>query len=91
MVEGNVFNGKLYNTGDNLLTLIKTCKGFKFFFCKKLTTRLEFVNYTTTYQKNIHFFILNPLVKNVLPLKSFYENKYLFNIYILDLLTRYKG
>jgi hypothetical protein len=91
MVEGNVFNGKLYNTGDNLLKLIKTCKGFKFFFFTKLNSRLEFIDYTDTPRKNIHFFIINPLLKDVLPLKSFYENKYLLNIYLLDLLTKYKG
>jgi len=91
MVEGNVFNGKLYNTGDNLLTLIKSCKGFKFFFLNKLKIRLEFIDYTNINRKNIHFFILNPFLKNTLPIKSFYENKYLLNIYILDLLTKYKG
>lgn len=91
MIEGNVFNGKLYNTGDNLVDLIKPCDGFSGFFFKQLTYRLEFINYNTSINKTTHFFITKPLINAVIPFKAFYTNKYLTNIYILDLLSAYKG
>lgn len=91
MIEGNVFNGKLYNNGDNLIVLIKSSRYFNKFFLTQLNSRLEFISYHRDLQKFTHFFIIKPLVMNLLPIKAFYENKYLINIYVLDLLSKYKG
>lgn len=91
MIEGNVFNGKLYNTGDNLMLILLACKGFKRSLLRTVKTRLEFINYDTLYQKDIHFAVLKPLVKNLIPSNAIYESRYILNIYLLDLLTKYKG
>jgi len=92
MREGNVFNGVVYHKGDNLFELLKKSKGLHTNLVTLVHQRLESRSKNPSQFKiESNFLVINFFLDKVLPKKSILGSRYLLNVYLLDLLTLYRG
>lgn len=92
MREGNVINGVFYSKGANLSLLIKNFRGGSYYYLKKLACRAEtrsFKNFD--FSKPYTSYTLMSVISKTFPKKSSFGHKYLFNVYLLDILSLYRG
>lgn len=92
MREGNVFNGVLYQRDDNLFQILKRSYGFKKIVIKKLIERLETKSeYLNSFRSGSFYAPTHQFLQKLLPRKGLISKRYLLNIYILDLISSYRG
>jgi len=92
MREGNVFNGYLYQRDDNLFNILKKSYGFDNFALKKLIERLESKsNFLTSFRSNSIYNPTHRFLQRLLPRKGVVNKRSTLNIYLLDLISSYRG
>jgi hypothetical protein len=92
MREGNVFNGYLYQRNDNLFQILKKSHGFSDLAVKKLIERLESKpNFLSSFRSNSMYMPTHTFLQCLLPKKGVLNKRHLLNIYLLDLISSYRG
>jgi ribosomal protein S13 len=92
MREGNVFNGYLYQRDDNLFNILKKSHGFDSFVLKKLIERLESKsNFLSSFRSNAMYSPTHRFLQRLLPKKGLINKRSTLNIYLLDLISSYRG
>jgi len=93
MREGNVFNGYLYQRDDNLFNILKKSYGFdNLVLKKKLIERLESKpNFLSSFRSNSMYSPTHRFLQRLLPKKGVLNKRCTLNIYVLDLISSYRG
>lgn len=92
MREGYVFNGSVIHSNYNIGYNFKKMYGFNVFFLQRLEQRLECSMYTNIKElPSLTWTIFIKFINNNIPSKSNTRRRVLLNIFLLDLITSYRG
>jgi hypothetical protein len=90
--EGYVFNGSIIHSNLNIHKNIKQIYGFDDFVLKKLHQRIEFPTHVNIKEiPTLTWGVFINFISQIIPSRSNTRRRILLNIFILDLITSYRG